>query len=141
MTLTSFVTKSAFRNRLRSLLTVVSITFSLMLLTTMVTVADHFYQDQGSEQSAQRLIMRHHVSLTESLPIAYRSMIRVTPGVVAVAPTQWFGGLYLDEKPEHFFAQFGTDPNEIFNVMTDFKIPPDQLAAWQHDQEGGAVAS
>src|SRR3974390_301752 len=68
-------------------------------------------------------------------------MIRATPGVVAVAPTQCVGGLYLDEKPEHFFAQFGTDPNEIFNVMTDFKIPPDQLAAWQHDQAGVVVDS
>jgi putative ABC transport system permease protein len=141
MTLTSFVTKSAFRNKRRSVLTVLSIMFSLLLLTLMVTVAEHFYVDQGSEQSAQRLIMRHHVSLTESLPIAYRSMIRSTRGVVAVAPTQWFGGLYIDEKPDHFFAQFGTDPNEIFNVMTDFKIPPDQLAAWQHDQAGVVVDS
>ena len=40
----------------------------------------------------------------------------------------WFGGLYKDEKPENFFAQFGTDPDEIFKVMTDFKIPDDQLA-------------
>jgi putative ABC transport system permease protein len=141
MTLTSFVTRSAFRNKRRSLLTVISIMFSLLLLTLMVTVAKHFYQDQGSEQSAQRLIMRHRVSLTQSLPVAYRQTIRNTPGVVAVAPTQWFGGLYKDEKPENFFAQFGTDPDEIFKVMTEFKIPPDQLAAWQHDQAGVVVDS
>ncbi len=33
----------------------------------------------------------------------------------------------LDDKPEHFFAQFATDPQEFFKVYTDFKIPPDQL--------------
>ena len=141
MTLTSFVRKSAFRNRRRSVLTILSIAFSLLLLTLMITIARHFYVDQGSAQSAQRLIMRHRVSLTESLPISYREKIRSVPGVVAVAPTQWFGGFYKDEKPENFFAQFGTDPNEIFKVMTDFKIPEDQLAAWQRDQAGVVVDS
>lgn len=141
MTLTSFVRKSAFRNKRRSILTVLSIMFSLLLLTLMITVGKHFYVDQGSAQSAQRLIMRHRVSLTQSLPISYREKIRTVPGVVAVAPTQWFGGLYKDDKPENFFAQFATDPDEIFKVMTDFKIPDDQLLAWQRDQAGAVVDS
>ena len=37
MTITRFVTKSAFRNKRRSILTVLSITFSLLLLTVMMT--------------------------------------------------------------------------------------------------------
>jgi putative ABC transport system permease protein len=141
MTLTRFVTKSAFRNKRRSLLTVLSITFSLLLLTLMMTIWRGFYIDKGSAQSAQRLITRHRVSLTESMPVYYREKMRALPGVAAVAPTQWFGGLYKDEKPENFFAQFGTDPAEIFKVMTDFKIPDDQLAAWQRDQAGCVVDS
>jgi putative ABC transport system permease protein len=136
MTLSRFVTKSAFRNKRRSILTVLSITFSLLLLTLMMTVWQRFYIDKGNAQSAQRLITRHRVSLTQNLPVYYREKMRTVPGVVAVAPTQWFGGLYKDEKPENFFAQFGTDPAEIFKVMTDFNIPDDQLAAWQHDQAG-----
>ena len=141
MTLTRFVTKSAFRNKRRSFLTVLSITFSLVLLTLMMTVWHSWYIDKGSTESAQRLITRHRVSLTQSLPEYYREKMRTVPGVVAVAPTQWFGGLYKDEKPENFFAQFGTDPNEIFKVVTDFKIPDDQLAAWQKDQAGAVVDS
>ena len=141
MTLTRFVTKSAFRNKRRSILTVLSITFSLLLLTLMITIWHGFYIDKGSAQSAQRLITRHRVSLTQNLPVYYREKMRTVPGVVAVAPTQWFGGLYKDDKPENFFAQFGTDPAEIFKVMTDFKIPDDQLAAWQRDQAGCVVDS
>jgi putative ABC transport system permease protein len=141
MTLTRFVTKSAFRNKRRSILTALSITFSLVLLTLMMTIWRGFYIDKGSAESAQRLITRHRVSLTEFLPIYYREKIRAVPGVVAVVPTQWFGGLYKDDKPENFFAQFATDPEEIFKVMTDFKIPDDQLAAWQHDQAGAVVDS
>ena len=142
MTITRFVTKSAFRNKRRSILTVLSITFSLLLLTVMMTVWHRFYVDKGDAQSAQRLITRHRVSLTQNMPVYYREKMRTVHGVVAVAPTQWFGGLYKDEgKPENFFAQFGTDPAEIFTVMTDFKIPDDQLAAWQHDQAGCVVDS
>jgi len=141
MTLTRFVTKSAFRNRRRSVLTVLSITFSLILLTLMMTVWRRWYIDKGDAQSAQRLITRHRVSLTQNMPVYYREKMRTVPGVVAVAPTQWFGGLYKDEKPENFFAQFGTDPEEIFKVMTDFKIPDDQLQAWQRDQAGCVVDS
>ena len=141
MTLTRFVTKSAFRNKRRSMLTVLSITFSLLLLTLMMTVWRGFYIDKGSAQSAQRLITRHRVSLTESMPVYYREKIRTIPGVVAVAPNNWFGGMYKDEKPENFFAQFGTDPDEIFKVSTDFKIPADQLAAWQRDRAGCVVDS
>jgi putative ABC transport system permease protein len=139
MTLTRFVTRSAFRNKRRSVLTVLSITFSLLLLTLMMTVWHTFYIDKGSAQSAQRLITRHRVSLTESLPLFYREKIRAIPGVVAVAPNSWFGGQYIDAKPEHFFAQFGTDPDESFKIFTDFTIPQDQLLAWQRDRAGVVV--
>jgi len=139
MTLTTFVTKSAFRNKRRSILTIASIAFSLMLLTLMMTIWRAFYLDKGSEQSTQRLITRHKVSLTFSMPSYYREKIRAVPGVVAVVPTQWFGGRYIDDKPEHFFAQFGTDPEEFFKVYTDFRIPADQLSDWQHDRTGAVV--
>src|SRR6201993_1305651 len=139
MTLTTFVTKSAFRNKRRTVLTMVSIAFSLALLTVMMTIWRAFYLDNGSEQSTQRLITRHRVSLTFSLPIYYEQKIRAVPGVVSVVPTQWFGGKYIDDKPEHFFAQFATDPQELFKVYTDFKIPADQLEAWQHDRAGAVV--
>ena len=141
MTLTTFVTKSAFRNLRRSVLTMGSIALSLALLTLMMTFWRAFYLDQGSEQSTQRLITRHRVSLTFSLPIYYVDKIRTVSGVVAAVPTQWFGGRYLDDKPEHFFAQFATDPEEFFKVYTDFKIPQDQLTAWQHDRAGAVADS
>ncbi|HTS60117.1 MAG TPA: FtsX-like permease family protein, partial [Terriglobales bacterium] len=89
--------------------------------------------------SAQRLIVRHRVSLAQFLPIAYRERIRSLPGVKNVVNQTWFGGQYKDDKPENFFAQFGTDPNEIFEVMRDDRIPPDQLEAWKKDRAGCVV--
>jgi putative ABC transport system permease protein len=139
MTLTRFVTKNAFRNKRRSILTVFSIAFSLLLLTLMMTIWRAFYLDQGSAESAERLIVRHRVSLTFSLPGYYREKIRAIPGVVAVVPVSWFGGTYKDLKPENFFAQFGTDPEEFFKVYRDTKMPEEQLKAWQRDRQGVIV--
>jgi len=141
MTLSSFVAKSAFRNKRRTALTMVSIAFSLMLLTIMMTAWRAFYVDQGSEQSTQRLITRHRVSLTFSMPIYYAAKMRTVPGVVEVVPTQWYGGKYLDDRPEHMTMQFATDPQDFFKVYTDYKIPPEQLQSWQQDRTGAVVDS
>ena len=139
MTLTRFVTKNAFRNKRRSVLTALSIAFSLLLLTIMMSVWRAFYLEQGSPESAQRLIVRHKVSLVFFLPGYYREKIRALPGVKQVVPETWFGGTYKDNKPENFFAQFGTDPNELMKVYPEFSLPPDQLEAWQKDRAGCIV--
>jgi putative ABC transport system permease protein len=139
MTLSRFVTKNAFRNKRRSILTVLSIAFSLLLLTLMMTIWRAFYLDEGSAESAERLVVRHRVSLTFSLPGFYREKIRAIPGVVAVVPISWFGGIYKDQKPENFFAQFGTDPDEFFKVYRDIQMPDEQRIAWQRDRQGVIV--
>ena len=139
MTLASFVRKNAFRNKRRSILTVLSIGGSLLLLTFLITIWRSFYDSKPSEQSAQRLIVRHKVSLVFNLPSYYRQKIQAIPHVKEVVNEQWFGGQYKDDKPANYFAQFGTDPQEIFKVYPEFQIPADQLAAWQHDRAGAVV--
>jgi putative ABC transport system permease protein len=136
MTLTRFVTKNAFRNKRRSTLTVLSIAVSLLLLTFMMTIWHAFALNDGSAESAQRLVVRHRVSLTFTLPGFYREKIRAIPGVLAVVPVSWFGGIYKDAKPENFFARFGTDPDEFFKVFRDMQLPDDQIKAWQRDRQG-----
>jgi len=140
MTLTRFVTKNAFRNKRRSILTVLSIAFSLLLLTLMMAIWRGFYLDNGSAESAERLVVRHRVSLTFSLPSYYREKIRAIPGAVSVIPVSWFGGIYKDQKPENFFAQFGTDPDEFFKTYRDVKMPEDEITAWQRDRQGVIVS-
>lgn len=140
MTLTRFVTKNAFRNKRRSTLTVLSIAFSLLLLTFMMTLWHAFALEDGSAESSQRLIVRHRVSLTFSLPGYYREKIRAVPGVVAIVQSSWFQGVYKDQKPENFFPRFGTDPDEFFKVFRDMKIPEDQVKAWQRDRQGAVVS-
>jgi len=40
-------------------------------------------------------------------------------------PNSWFGGLYKDNKPENFFPQFATDPDEFPKVYPEMQIPPE----------------
>jgi putative ABC transport system permease protein len=139
MTLTRFVSKNAFRNKRRSILTVLSIGGSLLLLTFLITIWRSFYDNTPTELSAQRLIVRNKVSLIFNLPSSYRQKIQAVPNVKEVVNQQWFGGQYKDDKQQNQFAQFGTDPQALLKVYPEFKIPAEQLEAWQHDRAGAIV--
>jgi putative ABC transport system permease protein len=139
MTLGSFVVRNAFRNKRRSLLTLGSISFSLLLLTLMMSIWRTFYIDPGAPDAVKRIITRDRVSLAFFLPAYYRDKIRNVPGVVAVAPMTYFGNHYKDDRSVNAFAQAATDPEEYPKVASDKIIPPDQLLAWQRDRTGALV--
>jgi hypothetical protein len=80
MTLSSFIMRSAFRNKRRSVLTMLSISFSLLLLTLMISIWRAFYIDQVAPEAARRLIIRDRVSLAFFLPAYYREKILAVPG-------------------------------------------------------------
>jgi putative ABC transport system permease protein len=139
MTLGSFIVRNTFRNKRRSVLTMISISFSLMLLTMMICIWRSFYVDQVAPEASRRLIVRDRVSLAFFLPEFYREKIRAVPGITYVVPLTWFGGRYIDDRPQHFFAQLATDPDEYMKVASDKIMPEDQLKAWQHDRTGAIV--
>src|SRR5579864_1843941 len=139
MTLGSFVVRNTFRNKRRSLLTMISISFSLLLLTLMICIWRSFYVDQVAPEASRRVITRDRVSLAFFLPAFYREKIRSVQGVTAVVPLTWFGGRYIDDRPEHFFANIATDPDEYLKVASDKIVPPDQMKDWQRDRAGALV--
>ncbi len=116
-----------------------SISFSLLLLTLMVSIWRTFYIDQGPPNAMKAIITRDRVSLAFFLPAYYRDKIRTVPGVVAVAPMTYFGNVYKDDRATNSFAQVVTDPEEYLKVAPDKIVPPDQLLAWQHDRTGALV--
>src|SRR5260370_33249481 len=130
MTLGSFIVRNAFRNKRRSMLTVVSIGFSLLLLTMMICIWRSFYVDQVAPEASRRLIIRDRVSLAFFLPAVYRDKIRSVQAVTAVAPITWFGGRYIGDRPEHFIAQLATDPDEYLKVTSHKISPTTQVKPW-----------
>src|SRR5580704_16620851 len=139
MTLGSFVVRNTFRNKRRSVLTMISISFSLLLLTLMMSIWRTFYLDPGTPDAAKRIVTRDRVSLAFFLPAFYRDKIRSIPGVVAVAPMTYFGNRFKDDRAANAFAQVATDPEEYPKVASDKVIPADQLLAWQRDRTGALV--
>jgi putative ABC transport system permease protein len=131
--------KNLLRNRRRTILTVMSITVSLFLLGFLLTVYAAFYHRNEPEIRARRLITRHRVSLGQLMPEYYGDRIRAVEGVEAVSILNWFGGTYIDNRPEHMFPRFAVEADKVFLLMQEYKVPRDQLEAFLRDQQAIAV--
>ena len=135
------VFKNLLRNKRRTILTVLSVTVSLFLLGFLLTVYAAFYHPTKSDEHHARLITRHRVSLTQALPEYYGSRIRAVEGVEAVCIYNWFGGTYIDQKPENMFARFAVEAEKVFQVHPEYVMPPEQKEAFLRDRQGMAVES
>src|SRR5262245_14961532 len=107
------ILRNAFRNRRRTILTIMSIGVSLFLIVTLRTLLAALESPPMTPESAKRVVTRHQTSLANVMPISYRERIRQTPGVEQVTASQWFGGVYKD--PANFFAQFAVDADTMFD--------------------------
>ena len=97
------------------------------------------YRDDVSAESASRLVTRHKVSLTQALPYHYRAKIAAVDGAEIVVPMNWFGGTYIDQRPEHMFARFAVDQDQVFDIYSEYTVPPEQLEAFKRDRQGIAI--
>ena len=133
------IAKNLRRNTRRTVLTVFSSAISVFLIGALLSVYGMLYHREMAEESALRLITRHRVSLGQAMPYYYGGRIKAVDGVAVVTPMNWFGGTYIDQRPENMFARFAVDPEEVFNIYSEFEIPPEQLEAFKRDRQGIAV--
>jgi putative ABC transport system permease protein len=131
--------KNSWRNRRRTLLTILSIAASLCLLGILMAVYQAFYLSDGAPEQALRLVTRNKVSLTVSLPQFYEQKIKALPGVHETMIANWYGGKYKDDRPENFFARFAVAADKLFIVRPELKIPEDQKQAFLHDRRGCVI--
>src|SRR5258708_5263197 len=136
MKYSKLILKNILRNKRRTLLTISSIVVSLFLIITLATILTEFSRGSASSNSL-RLITRHAVSLGFTLPVAQQQRIATVPGVKAVIPFSWFGGIYKDEK--NFFANFAVDASRLREVMTEVKMSEPEWQAFINDRQGAIV--
>jgi putative ABC transport system permease protein len=127
-----YIWRNATRNKLRTLLTVLSVGFSLALMTVLYGYLSMQKVWSKEAKTHNRIVVLNTQGFSGKVPIANVDRLRQMEGVKAAVPYSWFGGMYKDEKTP--FAQFGTDANEAFDVWTEFKIAPDQLEAWKKNR-------
>ncbi len=134
------IVKNCWRNRRRTILTIVSIGVSMCLLGVLVAVYHAMYLSDATPEQALRLITRNRISLTVPIPLFYRERIRQIPGVKEIMTSQWYGGVYKDARdPKNFFARFGVQPEKLFPIMSELRIPEDQKQAFIKDRTGAVI--
>ena len=131
MNILKILFKNAFRHKLRTSLTILSITIAILAFCLLRTVISAWYAGVEAS-SANRLVTRNAVSLIFSLPFSYNEKIRQTEGVSTVSYGNWFGGIYIDEK--NFFANFAVNPKTYLDLYPEFRLSEDQKNAFLRDR-------
>lgn len=119
------VWRNVFRKKTRMFLTTGSIVLVLVLIVVLTCLLQAMDQDPSGNKGSNRLVVQHATGLANFLPLSQRQRIEQIPGVVAVSPEIWFGGVYKDDKPENFFGQLSADPEIFFSkIFDDATIDP-----------------
>ena len=134
------ILKNCWRNRRRTVLTVLSIGVSMCLLGVMVTLYHAFYLSDPTPDQALRLVTRNKISLTVALPRSYMQRLQQVPGVQEVMIANWFQGTFRDNRdPKNQFARFSTEPEKLFKIFGEWKIPEEERKAFERDRTGCVI--
>jgi putative ABC transport system permease protein len=128
-----FIWKNAWRKKVRTTLTIMSVLVAF-LLYALLSAIGYAFTSGANLADAERLVVIDKISLINPLPVSYGSRIATTPGVESVTHASWFGGYYQD--PRNQMPQFPVEPREYFEMYPELKIPPEQLEAWANNRIG-----
>ncbi len=132
------VLKNLLRKKTRTLLTVGSILFPVVLVAFMATFLRTLnLPDPARERGLYRLVTRHKVGLTTPLPYAVVNRIAPLAGVRAVTPIDRIAGLYRDASAGNVFPRFAVDTGKFLEVFDDAKIVAGSAEDWKRDRAGG----
>src|ERR1700738_642839 len=95
--------KNAFRNRFRTALTILGVAVAFLAFVFLRTVVD-VWNSGLTAAGEDRLVTRHRVSITMSMPRAYSERILATNSdVSAVTYANWVGMIHPNDE-HSFFA-------------------------------------
>ena len=124
------------REKARTALTILSILVAFVLFGFLCSIKQALV---GGVQmaGADRLVVRHKVSIIQLLPASYKDRMKSIPGVLLAAHQTWFGGIYQD--PKNFFMQNPVVPEEFLEMHPEFIVVPEQKKAWLETRTGAIV--
>jgi putative ABC transport system permease protein len=129
--------RNVFRKKTRMVLTTSSIVLVLVLIVVLTSLLQAMQADPSGGKGANRLIVQHSTGLGNLLPLSQRQRIEQIPGVLAVSPETWFGGVYKDDRPENWIGQLSADPDIYFDrIFDDATIDPAVNAEWKATRNG-----
>lgn len=131
------VWRNAWRKKIRTSLTILSILVAFLMFSLLNAVSEAMTGGGATIESARRLVVIDKVSLINLLPIAYENRIESVPGVDRAAHATWFGGYYQDVKNQ--FGQFPVDPEKYLSLFPELEMPDAHYEAFLRNRTGAAV--
>jgi putative ABC transport system permease protein len=124
------------RKKVRTMLTILSILVAFVLYGLLSSIKEAL---TGGVQmaGADRLVVRHKVSIIQLLPESYKARMERIPGVILASHQTWFGGIYQD--PKNFFMQCPVVPEDFLTMSPEFLLAPEQKKAWLQTRTGAIV--
>jgi putative ABC transport system permease protein len=117
------------RNKLRALLTLGSVFMAVLIFGFLRTFIVGM-ETSLAECNANRIISASKLSLFAHLPKSLEPEIaEMAAGKASITTFTWYGGIYIDADPSHYWGRFGTDPVSFRKVYGPDLILDD--AAWQ----------
>jgi len=131
------VWSNLMRRKLRTALTLLSVLVAFLLFGLLCIIKESF--NAGVTMAgADRLIVRHKVSLIMLLPFTYGKRMEGIAGVDATMHWTWFNGIYQNE-PKNFFGSFPVDPEPFLDMYPEYLLPDAQKQAWLKARTGAVV--
>ncbi len=137
MKFAKLIRRNLFRNKLRSLLTLVLMAAIFFFVATLLSILENFEAASNAGEGQNRLSVQSAISLANPLPLSHEAKIATVPGIVDVAKLQWLGAYY--KEPKNFFANFAVDHEKMEKVWDDYTVPKDQMDAFKADRRGAIV--
>lgn len=133
----SLVWSNLKRRKLRTSLTLLSIFVAFMLFGLLCTIKEAFTAGVTAA-GADRLIVRHKVSLIMDLPVNYGRRMEQIDGVDEAVAWTWFNGIYQNE-PKNFFGSFPVDPEPFLDVYPEYRLSDEERQAWLGTRTGAII--
>ena len=125
--------RNLLRRPVRTILVFLATTVAFLLFGILMILRVAF--TMGVEVAgADRLMMLNKMGFIQPIPVSYVEKIRAVPGVKLVTHASWFGGIYQDPSTNVF--EFAVEPETYMAMYPEFKLPPEQMKAWQADKQG-----
>src|SRR5437879_12084021 len=133
----ALVWSSLKRKKSRTILTLLSIFVAFVLYGLLCTIKEAFTSGV-TRAGADRLIVRHKVSLIMTLPVSYQSRMQNLPGVDAVTHFTWFNGIYQNET-KNFFGSFPLELKSFLKIYPEYRLAVRQKQAYLITRNGAIV--
>lgn len=134
----SLIWSNLKRKKLRTALTLLSIFVAFVLFGLLCATKEAFTAGVAMA-GADRLVVRHKVSLIMTLPETYGPRMEKVPGVTSAVHMTWFNGIYQNQ-PKNFFGSFPISDIDAFLAMyPEILVPAEQKEAWKKNRSGAVV--